>query len=99
MVDLIAETAHDALELGEIDDVPAFLVERRPGHDNVTEEELIQFCRENLARYKIPRTVVFCELPKTTSAPMSPGGVISASASRSVPTATSAPAASRSTAG
>ncbi len=33
---------------------------------NVTEEELIEFCRERLARYKIPRTVEFRdELPKT----------------------------------
>jgi fatty-acyl-CoA synthase len=46
---------------------PCAFVERRPGHDKVTEEELIQFCRENLARYKIPKTVVFCELPKTTT--------------------------------
>jgi fatty-acyl-CoA synthase len=25
------------------------------------------FCRDNLAHFKCPRTIVFCELPKTTT--------------------------------
>jgi long-chain acyl-CoA synthetase len=34
--------------------------------DNVTAEELIAFCRTNLAGYKVPRIVEFRkELPKT----------------------------------
>ena len=33
----------------------------------VTEEELITFCRERLARYKCPRTVVFGPLSKTST--------------------------------
>jgi fatty-acyl-CoA synthase len=32
-----------------------------------TENDIIAFCRERLARYKVPRTVVFCELPKTST--------------------------------
>jgi fatty-acyl-CoA synthase len=32
-----------------------------------TEQEIAAFCRENLARYKVPRTVVFGELPKTST--------------------------------
>jgi len=32
-----------------------------------TEEELRLFCREHLAGYKIPRTVVFGPLPKTST--------------------------------
>ncbi len=32
-----------------------------------TEEEIIQFCRDNLAHYKCPKTVVFTELPKTST--------------------------------
>ncbi|MBT5416102.1 MAG: acyl-CoA synthetase [Rhodospirillaceae bacterium] len=32
-----------------------------------TEDEIVAFCRENLARYKVPRTVVFGELPKTST--------------------------------
>ena len=33
----------------------------------VTADELIAFCRQNLAHYKAPRTVVFTELPKTST--------------------------------
>ena len=31
------------------------------------EDEIIGFCRDNMARFKVPRTVVFCELPKTST--------------------------------
>uniref|UniRef100_A0ACD5WRZ7 Uncharacterized protein n=1 Tax=Avena sativa TaxID=4498 RepID=A0ACD5WRZ7_AVESA len=34
---------------------------------NATEEEIIGFCRERLPRYMAPRTVVFAELPKTST--------------------------------
>ncbi len=33
----------------------------------VTEAELIDFCRDNLARFKCPKNVVFAELPKTST--------------------------------
>jgi fatty-acyl-CoA synthase len=33
----------------------------------VTGEEIIEFCRERLARYKVPRSVVFGPLPKTST--------------------------------
>jgi fatty-acyl-CoA synthase len=32
-----------------------------------TAEEIIAFCRENMAHYKVPRTVVFGPLPKTST--------------------------------
>lgn len=32
-----------------------------------TENEIITFCKQHLAGFKIPRTVVFCELPKTAT--------------------------------
>jgi fatty-acyl-CoA synthase len=32
-----------------------------------TEEEIINFCRETLAGFKLPKNVVFCELPKTST--------------------------------
>ena len=32
-----------------------------------SEEELIQFCRDNLAHFKCPKKVVFTELPKTST--------------------------------
>jgi len=48
-------------------ETPCAFVEKRTGHENVTSEELIEYCRANLARYKCPRHVVFCELPKTST--------------------------------
>jgi fatty-acyl-CoA synthase len=32
-----------------------------------TEKEIIDFCRETLAGFKLPKKVVFCELPKTST--------------------------------
>ena len=32
-----------------------------------SEEELIQFCRDNLAHFKCPKKIVFAELPKTST--------------------------------
>ena len=32
-----------------------------------TQEEIIAFCRDRLARFKVPKTVVFGELPKTST--------------------------------
>ena len=34
---------------------------------SVTEQALIDYCRESLARFKVPRKVVFCTLPKTST--------------------------------
>ena len=34
---------------------------------DVSEKELIDFCRETLAGFKIPKKVEFCELPKTST--------------------------------
>ena len=32
-----------------------------------TEEEIIKFCKETLAGFKIPKKVIFCDLPKTST--------------------------------
>ena len=32
-----------------------------------TEKEIIDFCRETLAGFKLPKKVVFCDLPKTST--------------------------------
>jgi fatty-acyl-CoA synthase len=47
-------------------EVPKAFVTLSPGAD-VTEEEIIEFCRENLARFKCPKAIEFCELPKTST--------------------------------
>jgi fatty-acyl-CoA synthase len=37
------------------------------GNATATQDELIAFCRENMAHYKCPKTVVFGSLPKTST--------------------------------
>jgi fatty-acyl-CoA synthase len=45
---------------------PCAFVELKPGR-TASEGEIIAWCRENLAAFKCPRTVVFAELPKTST--------------------------------
>jgi fatty-acyl-CoA synthase len=45
---------------------PCAFVELKPGAD-ATEEEILAFCRERIARYKLPARVLFAELPKTST--------------------------------
>ena len=47
-------------------ETPCAFVETSDGVD-VTEDDLIAWCRENLAHFKCPRHVVFTELPKTST--------------------------------
>ncbi len=48
-------------------ETPCAFVTLRPDAGTVTVEEIIAYCRENMARYKIPKTVVFGPLPKTST--------------------------------
>ena len=41
-------------------------VELKPGQ-SATADELVQWCKQNLAGYKVPRHIVFAELPKTST--------------------------------
>jgi fatty-acyl-CoA synthase len=45
---------------------PCAFIELKPGHF-ATEAEVSAFCRQHLAGYKLPRTIVFAELPKTST--------------------------------
>jgi fatty-acyl-CoA synthase len=45
-------------------ETPFAFVELKPGA-SATEAELIAWCRQNLAGYKVPRYVMFTELPRT----------------------------------
>jgi fatty-acyl-CoA synthase len=47
-------------------ETPCAFVEVKSGH-TVTPDDLIAWCRKNLASYKCPRYVVFTELPKTST--------------------------------
>jgi fatty-acyl-CoA synthase len=60
----VAVVAKDDEKWGE---TPCAFVERKAGFEHVTGEELIEYCRANLARYKCPRYVAFVDLPKTST--------------------------------
>jgi fatty-acyl-CoA synthase len=45
---------------------PCAFITLREGED-ASAEEIMMFCRDNMAHYKMPRTVVFCNLPKTST--------------------------------
>ena len=47
-------------------ETPCAFVELKPGM-SATAEEIMAWCRQNLAAFKCPRTVVFAELPKTST--------------------------------
>jgi fatty-acyl-CoA synthase len=47
-------------------ETPCAFVELKPAQ-SATAEELVAWCRKNLAGYKVPRYVVFAELPKTST--------------------------------
>ncbi len=48
-------------------ETPCAFVERKRGFENVSEADLIGYCRESLARFKVPKHIVFVELPKTST--------------------------------
>ncbi len=48
-------------------ETPCAFITLRPGKETTTEAELIQFCRDHMAHFKAPRTVVFRDLPKTST--------------------------------
>jgi len=47
-------------------ETPCAFVELKSGA-SASEQEIIAFCRERMARFKAPRAVVFGELPKTST--------------------------------
>ncbi|MFM9941128.1 MAG: AMP-binding protein [Hyphomicrobiaceae bacterium] len=48
-------------------ETPCAFVTLKAGAKPVTAEAIIAYCREHMARYKVPRTVVFGPLPKTST--------------------------------
>ena len=47
-------------------ETPCAFVTLREG-ENAEPQEIVDFCRDNMAHYKAPRTIVFGELPKTST--------------------------------
>ncbi len=62
-VSLVAVVAKPDEKWGE---TPCAFVELAPGK-NATEEDIIQFCKENMAGFKRPKHVIFGDLPKTST--------------------------------
>jgi fatty-acyl-CoA synthase len=48
-------------------ETPFAFVVLKPGAAPVTAEDIVAWCREHLAGFKVPRTVIFGELPKTST--------------------------------
>src|SRR5204862_7527501 len=48
-------------------ETPCAFVVLKPGARVVSDADIIAWCREHLARYKVPKTVIFGELPKTST--------------------------------
>ncbi|HEX3172363.1 MAG TPA: acyl-CoA synthetase, partial [Burkholderiales bacterium] len=47
-------------------ETPCAFIELKTGA-NPTAQEIIEFCRTNMARFKVPKTVIFGVLPKTST--------------------------------
>jgi fatty-acyl-CoA synthase len=47
-------------------ETPCAFIELKPGA-SATSDDLIAWCKQNLAGYKVPRHIVFSELPKTST--------------------------------
>ena len=48
-------------------ETPCAFVTLKKGQEQASAEDIIEFCRERLARFKAPKTVVFGPLPKTST--------------------------------
>ena len=47
-------------------EVPCAFVTLRTGAD-ASDQEIIDYCRDNMAHFKAPKHIVFCDLPKTST--------------------------------
>ncbi len=48
-------------------ETPCAFVSLKPDAAQLSEQDIVDFCREHLASFKLPKTVVFQELPKTST--------------------------------
>ncbi len=48
-------------------ETPCAFIELKVDAGDIDEAGIITFCRDNLAHYKCPKTVIFCDIPKTST--------------------------------
>lgn len=48
-------------------ETPCAFISLKAGHEDITAENIMSFCREHMAAFKVPKTVVFTDLPKTST--------------------------------
>lgn len=48
-------------------ETPCAFITLKADHGHVREADIMGFCREHLAGFKVPRTVIFTLLPKTST--------------------------------
>lgn len=60
---LVAVVARPDTKWGES---PCAFIELKPGAE-ASDKDIMDYARSHLAHFKVPRTVVFCELPKTST--------------------------------
>lgn len=48
-------------------ETPCAFIALKVGQEHITAADIISFCRKNMAAFKVPKTVVFTELPKTST--------------------------------
>jgi fatty-acyl-CoA synthase len=63
----VAEAAVVAKEDEKWGETPCAFIELKPGVPEPDPNDIIEFCRANMARFKVPRHVVFGPLPKTST--------------------------------
>jgi len=63
----VLEAAVVAMQDEKWGEVPCAFIALKPTAGSVSEEAIIDFCRDNMARFKAPKKVIFCDLPKTST--------------------------------
>lgn len=48
-------------------ETPCAFITLKPGQEHITADDIKSYCRENMASFKVPKTIIFTDLPKTST--------------------------------